>query len=118
MDIAYAYAQLAQEIVNVTGMTRPMLHMHAGMGMYLLGQVLLGTRRGSFLAIMLVLQVELFNELMNKLYNGSWRWPDTRQDIAVTLFWPIMCYVASKYRRWKWTRAHEAHRMAELQLGT
>lgn len=114
MDIPSAYAQLTQEIVNVTGMTRPMLHMHAGMAIYLLGQLLLGTRRGSFLAIMLVLQIELFNELMNKLYNGTWRWPDTREDIALTLFWPIMCYVVSNYRRWRWAQAFEARR---IQLG-
>lgn len=104
MDIVSGYAQLTQEIVNVTGMSRQMLHMHAGMALYLLGQILLGTRRGSFLAIMLVLQVELFNELMNKLHNGTWNWPDTREDIFLTLFWPVMCYGVSRYRRARFAR--------------
>jgi hypothetical protein len=110
MNIVSAYAQFTQEIVNVTGMTRPMLHMHAGMAIYLLSQFALGTRRGSFLAIMLVLQAELFNELMNKLYNRTWRWPDTREDIALTLFWPIMCYLVSKYRRWRWAKVRSTRR--------
>jgi hypothetical protein len=104
MEIASAYAQLTQEIVNVTGMTRPMLHMHAGMAIYLLGQLVLGTRRGSFLAILLVLQAELLNELLNKLHNGTWRWPDTREDIVLTLFWPVMCYMVSRYRRARFAR--------------
>jgi len=104
MDILTAYAQFTQEIVNVTGMPRPMLHMHAGMAIYLIGQILLGTRRGSFLAILLVLQAELFNELMNKLHNGTWHWPDTREDIILTLFWPVMCYAVSRYRRARFAR--------------
>ncbi len=90
MDIFAAYAQLTQDIVNITGMSRPMLHLHAGMAIYLGAQVVLGTRRGSLVAVVFVLQIELLNEMMNRFYHGSWRWADTSQDIALTLFWPTL----------------------------
>ncbi len=118
MDPISAYADFTQAIVDVTGMTRPMLHMHAGMAIYLLAQVLLGTRRGSILALAAVLEIELLNELMNRLHYGTWRWDDTRQDIMLTLLWPTACYAVSSYRRWRWRArqnkagAHATHTAA------
>jgi hypothetical protein len=105
MDLISGYAQLIQEIVDFTGMSRPMLHMHAGMAIYVIGQLMLGTRRGSGLAILLVLQAELLNELMNRLYYGTWRWDDTSADIVLTLFWPMTCWCVSMFRRTRWKRA-------------
>jgi membrane protein YdbS with pleckstrin-like domain len=102
MDIVSGYAQLTQDIVNFTGMSRPMLHMHAGMAIYLLTQFLVRDRRASLVALALVAEIELGNELMNRLHKGYWDWGDTAADIALTLFWPVMCYAVGKYRRWRW----------------
>ncbi len=116
MDIFAAYAQLTQDIVNITGVSRPMLHMHAGMAIYLGAQVVLGTRRGSLFAVIVVLQIELLNEMMNRFYHGSWRWADTSEDIALTLFWPTLRYGVSLYRRKRWQRM-ELRRNRRLQPG-
>ena len=107
MDPISAYAQFTQDIVNCTGMSRPMLHMHAGMAIYLVSQVMLGTRRGSLLAISMVLFVELLNELLNFLHKGRVYWSDTTQDILLTLFWPVMIYAVSRYRRWRWEQGED-----------
>ena len=104
MNIIEAYAQFTQLIVDVTGMSRPMLHMHAGMAIYLVTQFALRDRRGSLIALVAVLQLELLNEVMNRLHKGSWHWDDTLGDIALTLFWPSLCYAVSTYRRHRWSR--------------
>jgi hypothetical protein len=98
MDIVSAYAQLTQDTVNVTGMSRPMLHMLAGMAIYLPSRLFLGAGRGSLLAIMLVLQAELGNELLNVLNYGTLRWSDTIEDITLTLLGPVMlcCFGSHK----------------------
>ncbi len=113
MDIVGSYAQLTQSIVDFTGMSRSMLHMHAGMAVYMLTQFMLRDRRSSLLALAAVAQVELFNEIMNYLQWGSWRWPDTIADIVLTLFWPLTSYAVSKYRRWRWAVA--SHGPQEVQ---
>lgn len=99
-----AYKDLTDAIALATGFSRPMLHVHAGMAIYVLSQLMLGTRRGSALALATVLAAELGNEVMNRLYWGSWRWDDTLRDIVVTLFWPLACVAVSKFRRWRWSR--------------
>lgn len=106
MDLVSSYAQFTQDIVEVTGMSRPMLHVHAGMGIYLLTQFMMRERRSSLLAVVAVAQIEAFNEIMNYLYWGSWRWADTSADIALTLFWPITSYAVGTYRRMRWGQAY------------
>lgn len=104
MDLVTSYYDLILMVKTTSGIPDPLLHMHAGMAIYLVSQMLLGSRRASWMALSIVLEIELFNEVMNYLYYGSWRWADTLQDIALTLFWPTMCVLAGKYRRWRWTQ--------------
>lgn len=117
MDIITSYYELIETVKVVTGMSNPVLHVHAGMAIYLLSQFLLGTRRASWMALSIVLEIELFNEVMNYLYHGSWRWADTSQDILLTMFWPSMCVAVSKYRRWKFTQAQQKRAAIKATLG-
>lgn len=91
MDLVSAYTQFSQDTVDVTGLSRPMLHLLAGLVIYLPGRLFFGGGRGSLIAIFLVLQAELGNELLNMLHYGSWRWPDTIADVSLTLLGPVMC---------------------------
>lgn len=90
MDIVSAYAQLTQDTVDVTGVSRPMLHILAGLAIYFPSKLFLDPGRGSLLAIVLVLHAELGNELLNMLHYGTSRWVDTIEDITLTLFGPMM----------------------------
>lgn len=116
MDLITSYYELTEAVKAFTGLSNPVLHIHAGMGIYLLSQFLLGSRRASWMALSIVLEVELFNEVMNYLYHGSWRWADTSQDIVVTMFWPSMCVAVSKYRRWRWTQAEKKRAAVKAML--
>ena len=118
MDIVNDYNHAINALVHLLHAPRSLLHVHAGMVIYLSCQLMLGTRRGSLVAVAVVLQIELAHELMNRLYHGGWRWPDTIHDIALTLFWPVLCYAVSRLRRWQWTqRERLAAERRELATG-
>jgi len=104
MDLITTYNGAIDALVAVSDMPRPLLHVHAGMIIYLGCQLLLGTRRGSLLAVLITVQLALAHELMNRAFHGSWRWEDTSRDLVLTMFWPTMCYAVSRFRRWHWSR--------------
>ena len=41
---------------------------------------------------------EVFNEAMDRLHYGSWRWPDTASDVVNTLFWPTVICIGVRWR--------------------
>jgi hypothetical protein len=108
MDPITAYKELTDMVEAATGLSRPMLHLHAGMAIYVLTQAFLRERRGSVVALGMVVLAELGNEVMNRLYWGSWRWSDTLGDIVATLFWPCLCLAVSAFRRRRWRPAGSA----------
>ncbi|MET1754239.1 hypothetical protein ABVV53_02005 [Novosphingobium sp. RD2P27] len=116
MDPISSYRDFTEALKAFTGMSPQMLHVHAGMAIYLASQLLLGSRRASWVALLVVLEIELFNEVMNYLFYGSWRWADTLSDIAFTLFWPTMCVSVGKYRRWRWARRRMVQALTASQL--
>lgn len=116
MDLITSYHDLTEVAKAVTGASPNMLHVHVGMAIYLGGQVLLGSRRASWLALFLVVEIELFNEVMNYFFYGSWRWDDTLSDIALTLMWPAMCVLVGTYRRRRWTRKRARRTVLMEQL--
>jgi hypothetical protein len=112
VDLIVAYKDLTNAIETATAFSRPMLHVHAGMAIYLMRQLFIGERRGSVVALSMVLLAELGNEVMNRLYWGSWRWDDTLADIVTRLFWPVLCLAVSWFGRWRWqlARSRVPHR--------
>lgn len=103
MDPITLYHSAIEAVVTATGASRLLLHVHAGMLIYLGCQLLLGTRRGSLVAVIVTIQLAFFHEVMNRLFYGSWRWHDTSTDLLLTMFWPVMCYAVSRFRRWRWS---------------
>lgn len=87
MDVVTYYRSMIETLAITTGMPDQMLHVYAGLGLFMLGHLV--TRR-SLPALMLVVLTEGGNEVMDRLYFGSWRWDDTLPDIVQTLFWPLM----------------------------
>lgn len=99
MDLISQYEALILAIVDFTGASHRELHVHAGLLIYCLSQLFLGTTRGSKRALAVTLFVELFNETMNRLYFGSWRPDDTLMDILATMAWPTALFGVSFIRR-------------------
>jgi hypothetical protein len=121
MDPVGAYQGLIDFIVDTTGATHSTLHVHAGLLIYLLAQVVLCERRGSWLAWNVTLGCEIANEVMNRLQFDSWRWDDTLSDVFLTMLWPTMLILVSQYRRYRWQsleqrRARMQARLANMRL--
>ncbi len=102
MDPVTAYHALKTGIETMTGQSPTLLHIHGGLAIYLLFQLALGTRRGSWFALMLLGQIELLNEILDRFHYGSWRFYDTLGDIAATMTWPVLLVLVSTYRRSRW----------------
>lgn len=67
------------------------LHVHVGFLIWL-GCVLIAGDIGAWWPLLVVTAAELFNELLDRLREGSWRVPDTLADIANSLFWPLALF--------------------------
>lgn len=107
MEPIAAYHQLVDAVVHFTDAPRSLLHLHFGMAIYLGCQVLLGARRATLAAVIVTLLLALAHEMMNRMFHGSWRWEDTWRDLAVSLFWPAMCYAVGSL--------HHRHRLRQAR---
>jgi cell shape-determining protein MreD len=114
MDPISSYHTLIEDFVVASGLTDKMVHVHVGMAIFLCAQVVLRTRRGSIDALLIVLVAEAFNEMMDRMYFGSWRIDDTIGDVVATLFWPTMFVLVSRFRRRRWAvRKSKAEQLLE-----
>ncbi|HEX7855560.1 MAG TPA: hypothetical protein VF503_17895 [Sphingobium sp.] len=102
MDITGIYVTVIETVLNGIGMTHEMAHLHGGLAIYVGVQMLLRTRRASAIALQAVAGAEIINEVLEYGHYGSWRLPDTAQDIVMTLFWPTLLFLLAKYRRARW----------------
>lgn len=83
---------LKERIGHATGMSDKLLHVHAGMAIFLISAALLKCPLSDPAPLLIVLVVEIANEVRDRLLNGSWRWRDTLGDVASTLFWPLCIF--------------------------
>lgn len=102
MILADTYVGTIEQLLATLGMSHEMAHVHGGLALYLLAQLVLDDRRGSPRALMVVATAEFANELLERLVYGSWRWADTSSDIVGTLLWPTALLLMSWYRRRRW----------------
>ncbi|MET0270156.1 MAG: hypothetical protein ABW173_06980 [Sphingomonas sp.] len=106
MTIAPTYHDATAAIVRLSGGSDTLVHVHVGLAIYFGVQMLLNTRRGSLHALQAVFAAEVANELLDRLWCGSWRWPDTLGDVAATMLWPTIAFTVSKLRRRRWEASH------------
>jgi uncharacterized membrane protein YccC len=115
MDVLSDYVALTGGIVQLAGSDK-LVHTWAGMAIYVVAQVALRTRRASPIAFQIVVALQLGNEVMDRLYWDSWRWPDTIGDTVATLFWPGTLCLLGYYRRSRWRIEEAAAKAARDQV--
>ena len=81
-----------------TGLPDTILHIHAGMALLMLARLITRRSFGTFIPLTVVAAGEAFNEIMDRLNYGSWRWDDTLLDIANTMFWPTVICLGVRLR--------------------
>ena len=90
--LATDYHRMIDWIGDGTGLPDTLLHIHAGMLLLMLARLITRRSFGTFIPWYVVAAGEAFNEIMDRVNYGSWRWSDTSLDILNTLLWPtIIC---------------------------
>lgn len=116
MKFVATYHDLIDGLLQAAGESDKMMHMHAGMAIFLVSQVAFRDRRASHKALLMVFMAESANEMMDRLYWGSWRWSDTIGDLVATLFWPSMIVAVTMFRRARWHAAAKV-RIVRKRIG-
>lgn len=91
------YHSVTVWIARVSGLSDPILHIHAGLAVLLVARVISGRNLGSFIPFLFVVLAEAGNEVLDYMTNG-WRAADTASDIVNTLFWPFVISLAVRLR--------------------
>jgi len=92
------YHQWIDWIGDGTGLPDTILHIHAGMALLMIARLITPRSFGTFIPWTVVAAGEAFNEVMDRLNYGSWRWDDTLLDIANTMFWPTVICLGVRLR--------------------
>jgi hypothetical protein len=117
MGLVDDYHAMIEQIIRDSGMSDRALHTHIGLAIYVSVQLALGTRRSSWVALAAVALAEGANEVMDRIYAGSWRWDDTLGDIGATLFWPVVIVLVGQVRRRRWEAKVRRVRAAQALIG-
>ena len=96
--IPATYHHFIDWIGDGTGLPDTILHIHAGLAVLMVARLVTRRSLGSFVPWSVVVLAETFNEVMDRLHFGSWRWSDTALDIANTLFWPTVICLGIRMR--------------------
>lgn len=102
MELIDFYHAAKTQAASLSGQNFPLLHVHAGLLIYVVCQFAIRNRRGSWIALAIVAQAELLNEILDNFYFGGWRWADTISDVILTLMWPTLLVLVSHFRRHRW----------------
>ncbi len=92
------YHQWIDWVGDGTGLPDTILHIHAGMALLMIARLITRRSFGTFIPWTVVAAGETFNEIMDRLNYGSWRWDDTLVDVANTMFWPTVICLGVRLR--------------------
>lgn len=99
MEAAVLYKQLIDALVRSSG-SALLLHVHAGLALYLLAQLVVRHRRSWLVGLNVVFAAEMANEALDWLAaQPSWTMTDTLCDILFTMMWPVAIAAVTQYRR-------------------
>ena len=96
--IAAQYHRMIDWTGDGTGLPDTILHIHAGLALLMIARLITRRSFGTFIPWWVVAAGEAFNEIMDRLNFGSWRWEDTSLDIINTLLWPTVICLGVRLR--------------------
>ena len=82
-------------MANTLRLDHATLHVHVGMVIWVTCVVVAGDI-GAWWPLAAVTAAELFNEVLDRLREGSWRVPDTIADIVNSVFWPFVLFTLAR----------------------
>jgi uncharacterized membrane protein len=85
-------------ISEQTGLADNLLHLHAGLAIFVLAQLITRRPYHSFTPFLWVAFAEAGNEILDYFMASGWP-ADTYEDIANTLFWPFIISFTARLAR-------------------
>lgn len=94
-----AYRDAKRHLGEITGASEDLLHIHAGLLIFVITALVLRKKMRSPVPLALVFLFALLNELIDIVAGGGQRPVEPYIDIANTVFWPTVLFLAA--RRWR-----------------
>lgn len=98
-SFAAYYSEIKRGIEAWTGASQELLHVHAGLMIFVLASLVLRRQFHSPIPLALVAVFALFNELLDWINGPSAYGFEPYRDIANTVFWPSILFLLA--RRWR-----------------
>ena len=95
----YAYRDAKRQLAEITGAAEDLLHVHAGLLIFVLAALVLRKKMRSPIPLALVYLFALLNEVIDALAGGSANPLEPYVDFANTIFWPTILFLLA--RRWR-----------------
>ncbi|PAX09746.1 hypothetical protein CKY28_00065 [Sphingomonas lenta] len=83
---------------RLTGQPDDLLHIHAGMAVFMVARLATGRSFGSFIPFAFAVAAELVNELLDYLHGQGWTASGSAVDLVNTLFWPAVISAGVRWR--------------------
>jgi hypothetical protein len=94
-----AYRDAKRHLGEITGASEDLLHIHAGLLIFVVTALVLRKKMRSPVPLALVFLFALLNEVIDVLAGGDYRALEPYVDFANTVFWPTILFLAA--RRWR-----------------
>ncbi len=90
------YHGLIHDIGATTGLPDAMLHLHAGMLIFLATALVMRRGLDDILPLGIVIIAACGNEVLDRINLGNWNWPETRMDLFNTIVWPLATLLVAR----------------------
>jgi hypothetical protein len=94
-----AYGEAKAWFTDYTGATEDLLHIHAGLLIFVVSALILKKKMRSPIPLALVVAFALLNEVIDRLAGGPQDSIEPFVDFANTVFWPTVLFLVA--RRWR-----------------
>lgn len=90
------YVRWKSELGDKLGMSEDLLHVHAGLAIFLLTALLLRKRMRSWIPIGFVVALAFGNELIDYSRGKGWELASSSLDFLNTIFWPTLLFLLAR----------------------
>jgi hypothetical protein len=98
-ELASRYSAFKRSLSALTGAQEDLLHVHAGLLIFVLASLVLRRKMRSPLPLSVVAFFAVANEVLDRIVGPPIRPMEPWVDIANTIFWPAVLFVLA--RRWR-----------------
>lgn len=95
-EVAALYHAQTLWLAETTGLPEEILHIHAGMIIFLATSLVARQSLDRALPLLMVIIMALGNECLDRINLGNWNWPDTKSDLINTITWPLVIWLTAR----------------------